>query len=282
MRSARPSRSRPSEKAALGARVSPFPPAEGLPTPARSHRFACAYDQSATEQKIARIDSGDQVAIFRSDGAEFIFLALPEEKGCDFHWQKKNNERHPGTALVMVDTGLEIDEADFAQSMAKIKIADGIDVPARVVNTPIADWERAKKIEKPGHEIAQARTQIQGIGRGNNGESTGLEYAKDFAEEGTHLFEVFDGFDAGDQTKATVEIGQLASIEIDDVHPLGGILHQRIGIITGSGPQPETRANGANEFAFAATNVEGFAGQGRLDIRRRDCGHHRILDSRSA
>src|SRR5438132_5117546 len=113
MRSARPSRSRPSEKAALGERVSPFPPAEGLPIPARSDRFACAYDQSATEQKIARINSGDQVAIFRSDGAEFIFLALPEEETCDFHWQEKDNERQPGTALVMVNTRLEIDEAGF-------------------------------------------------------------------------------------------------------------------------------------------------------------------------
>src|SRR5438552_5111795 len=282
MRSVRPSRQRPSGKAAPDARACPFLPAEGLPIPARSHRFARAYNQSATEQKIARIDSGDQVAIFRSDGAEFISLALTKEEDCDFHGQKQQKKRHTGTALVMVNTRLDIDEAGFAQSMAEIKIADGIDVPAGIVDTPIADRERAKKIEKPGHEIAQARTQIQGIGRGNNGESTGLEYAKDFAEEGTHLFEVFDGFDAGDQTKATVEIGQLASIEIDDVHPLGGILHQRIGIITGSGPQPETRANGANEFAFAATNVERFAGQGRLDIRRRDCGHHRILDSRSA
>src|SRR6266550_3114446 len=226
MRSARPSRSRPSEKAALGARVSPFPPAEGLPTPARSHRFACAYDQSATEQKIARIDSGDQVAIFRSDGAEFIFLALPEEKGCDFHWQKKNNERHPGTALVMVDTGLEIDEADFAQSMAKIKIANGIDVPAGIINTPVADRQRAKEIEKTGHEITQTRTEIQGIRRGNNRESTGLDYAKDFAEERTRLLEVFDGFDAGGQTKATIEIWQCASIEINDVHPLSGVVHQ--------------------------------------------------------
>src|SRR5947208_2197805 len=109
MRSARPSRSRPSEKAALGARVSPFPPAEGLPTPARSHRFACAYDQSATEQKIARIYCGDQVPIFRSDGAVFIFLVLPEEKASDFHGQKKDNEREQGTALVMVDRGMEID-----------------------------------------------------------------------------------------------------------------------------------------------------------------------------
>src|SRR6266513_4763837 len=121
MRLARPSRSRPSEKAVPGARACLFLPAGGLPTPARSHRFACAYDQSATEQKIARIDSGDQVAILRSDGAEFIFLALPKEKDGDFHWQKKNNERHPGTALVMVNTRLEIDEASFAQSMTKIK-----------------------------------------------------------------------------------------------------------------------------------------------------------------
>ena len=82
----------------------------------------------------------------------------------------------------MVNTRLEIDEASFAQSVAKIKIADGIDVPAGIVDTPIADRERAKKIEKPGHEIAQARTQIQGIGRGNNGESTGLEHAIDFAQ----------------------------------------------------------------------------------------------------
>lgn len=182
----------------------------------------------------------------------------------------------------MVNPRLEIDEASFAQSVAKIKIADGIDVPARIVDTPIADRERAKKIEKTGHEIAQARTQIQGIGRGNNRESAGLEDAKDFAEERTRLLEVFDGFDAGDQTKATIEIGQLSSIEIDNVHPLGGIFHQRIGIITGSCPQPETRANGADEFAFAATNVERFAREGRLNVRRRDCGHHRVLDSRRA
>src|SRR5205823_4947546 len=135
---------------------------------------------------------------------------------------------------------------------------------------------------KAGHEIAQARTQIQGIGRGNNRESTGLEDTKDFAEERTRLLEVFDGFDAGDQTKAPIEIWQLASIKIDDVYPLTGIVPQRIGIITGSGAQSETRANGTNEFALAATNVERFAGQGRLDIRRRDCGHDRALNSRSA
>src|SRR5207302_4680984 len=238
MRSARPSRSRPSGKAAPGARACPFLPAEELPIPARSHWFACAYDQSTTEQKIARIYSGDQVAIFRSDGAEFIFLALPEEEDCDFHWQKEDNEREPGAALVMVDTRPEIDEAGFAQSMAEIKIADGIDVSARIVNTSIANRERAKEVEKTGHEIAQARTQIQGIGRGNNRESTGLEHAIDFAEERTSLFEVFDGFDACDQTKATIEIWQFAGIEIDDVHPLSGIDHQRIGIITGSGAQP--------------------------------------------
>src|SRR6266567_7923551 len=225
MRSARPSRSRPSEKAAPDARAYPFLPAEGLPTPARSHRLACAYDQSATEQKIARIDSSDQVAILRSDGAEFIFLASPEEEEGNFHWQKKDNERQPGAALVMVNPRLEIDEASFAQSMAEIKIADGIDVPTRIVNTPVADREWTKQIEEAGHEIAQARTQIQGIGGGNNREATGFEHAKDFAEERTRLLEVFDGFDAGDQTKATIEIGQLASIEIDDVHPLGGIFH---------------------------------------------------------
>src|SRR6266481_3302753 len=124
MRSTRPSRSRPSGKVAPGARACPFLPAEGLPIPARSHRFACAYDQSATEQKIARINSGDQVAIFRSDGAVFIFLVLPKEKASDFHGQKKDNEREPGTALVMVDRDLEIDEAGLAQSMAEIKIVD--------------------------------------------------------------------------------------------------------------------------------------------------------------
>src|SRR5439155_25151761 len=133
MRSARPSRSRPSEKAALGARASRFLRADGLPTPARSHRFACEYDQSATEQKIARIYCGDQVPIFRSDGAVFIFLVLPEEKASDFHRQKKNNDREPGTALVMVDRELEIDEAGIAQSMAEIEIANGINVSAGVV-----------------------------------------------------------------------------------------------------------------------------------------------------
>src|SRR6266513_2537724 len=182
----------------------------------------------------------------------------------------------------MVNPRLEIDEASFAQSMAEIKRADRIDVPTRIVNTPVAEREWTKEIEKTGHEIAQARTQIQGIGGGNNREATGFEHAKDFAQERTRLLEVFDGFDAGDQTKATIEIWQFTSIEIDDVHPLSRIGHQPIGIITGRGPQPEARANGANEFAFAATNVECFAGQGRLDIRRRDCGHHRILDSRSA
>src|SRR5207247_10418165 len=133
-----------------------------------------------------------------------------------------------------------------------IKMADGIEVSAEVVDTPVADREWAKKIEKTGHEIAQTRTQIQGIGRGNNRESAGFEDAKDFAEERTRLLEVFDGFDAGDQTKATIEIGQLSSIEIDNVHPLGGIVHQRIGIITVSGTQPETRANGADELDFGA------------------------------
>src|SRR5437016_243666 len=184
--------------------------------------------------------------------------------------------------MLMVNTRLEIDEASFAQSMAKIKIADRIDVHARIVNTPIADREWAKQIEEAGHEIAQTRTQIQGIGRGNNRESAGLEDANDFAQERTRLLEVFDGFDAGDQTKATIEIWQFAGIEINDIHSLSGIVHQRIGIITGSGAQPETGANGTNEFAFAATNVERFAGQGRLDIRSRDCGHDRFLYSRSA
>src|SRR5437870_3148385 len=99
----------------------------------------------------------------------------------------------------MVNARLEIDEAGFAQSMSQIKIADGIDVSARMVNTPIADRERAKQIEKAGHEIAQARTQIQGIGCGNDSESVGFEHAKDFAEERMRLLEVFDGFDAGDQ-----------------------------------------------------------------------------------
>src|SRR6476620_536853 len=182
MRSARPSRARPSERAAPGARASPFLRAEGLPIPARSHRFACAYDQSATEQEIARIYSGDQVAIFRSDGAEFILLALPKEEDCDVHWQKKDHKRQPGAALVMVDTGLEIDEARFAQSMAEIKIVDRIDVSARIVDTSIANRKRAEEIEKTGHEVAQERTQIQDIGRGNNREATGLEHAMDFAQ----------------------------------------------------------------------------------------------------
>src|SRR5438132_14330475 len=121
MRSVRPSRQRPSGKAAPGARACPFLPAEGLPIPARSHRFACGYDQGTTEQKITRIYSGDQVAIFRSDGAEFILLALPKEEASDFHWQKKDHERQPGSALVMVDTRPEIDEARFAQSRAGLK-----------------------------------------------------------------------------------------------------------------------------------------------------------------
>src|SRR5205814_4091875 len=182
MRSTRPSRSRPSGKAAPGARACPFLPAEGLPIPARSHRIACACDQSTTEQKIARIYGGDQVAIFRSDSAEFILLALPKEEDCDFHWQKKDHERQPGPALVMVDTGLEIDEARFAQSMAEIKIVDRIDVSARIVNTSIANRKRAEEIEKTGHEVAQARTQIQDIGRGNKREPTGLEHPIDFAQ----------------------------------------------------------------------------------------------------
>src|SRR5258705_1084047 len=262
MRSTRPSRSRPSGKVAPGARACPFLPAEGLPIPARSHRFACACDQSTTEQKIARIYSGDQVAIFRRDGAEFILLALPKEEESDFHWQKKNHERQPGAALVMVDTRPEIDEARFARSMAEIKIVDRIDVSARIVKTSIANRKWAEEIEKAGHEVAQARTQIQDIGRGNNREPTGLEHAMDFAQQRTRLFEVFDGFDAGDQTKATIGIWQFAGVEINDVHSLSGIVHQRIGIITGSGAQPETGANGTNEFAFAATNVERFAGQG--------------------
>src|SRR5438067_7138511 len=182
MRSARPSRSRPSERAAPGARACPFLQAEGLPIPARSHRFACACDQSTTEQKIARIYSGDQVAIFRSDGADFILLALPKEEDCDFHWPKRDHERQPGSALVMVDTRPEIDEARFAQSVAEIKIVDRIGVSARIVNTSIANRKWAEEIEKTGHEVTQARTQIQNIGRGNNREATGLEHAMDFAQ----------------------------------------------------------------------------------------------------
>src|SRR6266436_4823987 len=182
MRSTRPSRSRPSGKVAPSARACPFLPAEGLPIPAQSHRFACAYDQSTTEYKVGRIYSGDQVAIFRSDGAEFIFLALPKEEACDFHWQKKDHERQPGAALVMVDTRPEIDEADFAQSVAEIKIVDRIDVSAGIVNPSIANRKRAEEIEKTGHEVAQPRTQIQDVGSGNNREPTGLEDAIDFAQ----------------------------------------------------------------------------------------------------
>src|SRR5436189_286781 len=126
MRSVRPSRQRPSGKAAPGARACPFLPAEGLPIPARSHRFACGYDQGTTEQKIA--------------------------------------------------------EARFAQSMAEIKIVDRIDVSARIVDTSIANRKRAEEIEKTGHEVAQARTQIQDIGRGNNRDATGLEHAMDFVQ----------------------------------------------------------------------------------------------------
>src|SRR5205807_2586750 len=129
-----------------------------------------------------------------SDGAVFIFLMLPEEKASDFHGQKKDNERQPGTALVMVDHELEIGEACLAQSMAKIEIANGVNVPAGIVNTAIADRERTKQIEKAGHEIAQARTQIQDVGGGNDRESARFEHAKDFAEERTRLLEVFDGF----------------------------------------------------------------------------------------
>src|SRR5439155_18778217 len=126
-------------------------------------------------------------------------------KGCDFHWQKKENTRHTGAAPVMVNTWLEIDEASFAQSMAKIKIADRIDVPARIVNTPVADREWAKQIEEAGHEIAQTRTQIQGIGRGNNRESAGVEDSKDLAQKIMLLLEVVEGFDAGDETKENLE-----------------------------------------------------------------------------
>ena len=82
----------------------------------------------------------------------------------------------------MVDTRPEIDEARFAQSMAEIKIVDRIDVSARIVNTSIANRKWAEEIEKTGHEVAQARTQIQDIGRGNNREATGLEHAMDFAQ----------------------------------------------------------------------------------------------------
>src|SRR5437764_9889784 len=89
MRSARPSRSRPSEKAVPSGRAYPFLPAEGLPTPARSHRFACAYNQSAAEQKSARIDSGDQVAVVWSDGVNLFFSRCQKKSAAIFIGRKR-------------------------------------------------------------------------------------------------------------------------------------------------------------------------------------------------
>ena len=50
-----------------------------------------------------------------------------------------------------------------------------------------------------------------------------LEHAKDFAKYRTNLFETLDRFDTGDQRKPAIEVRRLIGIEIDDVHPLGGI-----------------------------------------------------------
>jgi hypothetical protein len=218
--------------------------------------------------RYGRVDRRDHCPIFRSNGAEFILLTLPEKERRDLYRQKKNHKRQPGSALVTIDARLEIDEANFTQSMTKIKKAGGIDVPPGTVNTAIADWEGTKQIEKAGHEITQARAQIQDVGRGYNCESAGFKHTKDFPKKGPGLFEVLDRFNAGDERKPAIEIRQVAVVEIDDVHPLGGVFHQRIGIIAGTCAQPISCANGTDELTLAAADVERFAGKRRSDVRR--------------
>jgi len=107
--------------------------------------------------------------------------------------------------------------------MSKTKITNRINAAARMA--ALADGERVKPAEKTGCEIAQARRQIQDIRRADHGETARLEYPKDFAKYRASLFEALNRFDTGDQRKPTIEVWQFIGIEIDDVHPLGGIFH---------------------------------------------------------
>src|SRR5438477_3803399 len=160
--------------------------------------------------------------------------------------------------------------------MREIKIANRINVDIRIA--AFANGERVKPTEETSHEIAQSRWQIQNIGRADHGKTAWLEHTKDFAQQRAGLFEVLDCSDAGDQTKPAIEIRQLIGIGIDEVHPLGGIFHQRIGIITSTGTKTETPANRTHQFAAATCDIEGFARKRRLDICARECVKHRVLN----
>jgi len=85
--------------------------------------------------------------------------------------------------------------------------------------------ERVKSAEKTSHEVAQARRQIQDVGRADHGKTAWLEHAKDFAKYRANLFEPRDRFDTGDQRKPDLEVRQLIGIDIDDVHPLESFLN---------------------------------------------------------
>jgi len=195
--------------------------------------------QGTTERDRREIDSGAMVAIFRSDGAEFIFLALPKEENCDFIGRKSRTQRQPRKRrLVMVTLGWISTKASFAQSVAKIINSYGIDVP-RVETPDRRNRSRAaKKIENPGHEIAQRerRFRVLGVVIKANHRARGRE---GLSRREAAFVRVFDGFDAGDQDKSDVEIGQLATLEIRRCPPLVNPSSAVSVIITGSGPQPE-------------------------------------------
>jgi hypothetical protein len=160
--------------------------------------------------------------------------------------------------------------------MSEIKITNRINPAAR--NAALEDGKRVEPAEKTSCEIAQARRQIQDIGHADHGHTAWLEHAKDFAKQRARLFEVRDRFDTSDQTKSAIQIRQLIGIEIDDVHSLGRILHQCIGVITSTGTKAKTSPNCTYQFAVATSDIERFAGKGRVDVCRRDCVKHRALD----
>lgn len=133
--------------------------------------------------------------------------------------QRNDEERkcQDRAALVFIHGHSQIAKTSAEEGVREIEPAHWVDVTACGVNGGFVRRQRAKQIIKAGRQIAQTGAQIQNIWGRKYRDATWLEYAINFPDDFSIIFQVLDRFDAGNEREAIITVGKRFAIQVDGV-----------------------------------------------------------------
>ena len=170
--------------------------------------------------------------------------------------RKEKQELGQRGTLHTVDVRAGRGETCIEQGMRHIEPRHGIDVAAGRIEGAVLHWKRAEEVPESEPQETQARIEVQDVRCAQDAHAAGLQHSMNLPHHLAEVLQMLDHLCGGHDIEGGIGIGQGLVIQIGDVHPLAGDLHERIGVVTGARFDTEFGFHLRDERAAAGTDVQ--------------------------